>query len=354
MTGSSAFPTEYVDRTQAAYQTVPWYHFVLKPQEDGSILQDFVDRAEDLQSALEVKSISDSVPHFSAEGRELTVEILKDEVSRIISESDAEWVDGCDGLLIIHHPSKQGKLISTMSNLLMSPRSAERRKMLSVHHADRVYSFEINLQPNDRLPQDDLILGLINPEDPAVVRLVERDRRGILRFMNLYANKLIMEQFAFYSLRLNLSFHLGISTGDLDGPYEPLGESTYPDFEMHLDGREWAVEVARVESGMTSYVQVDRRLDERGLNSAFGNYITDVRVGEVLKDEVSQKARSRAQCPRYSHHCLLLVDVVNAVGTKGSSAWNGCDLSTFDLVAVVKMDGSIDYIKEDFTSGPTS
>lgn len=353
MTGYSPFPTEYVDRTDANYQKVPWYQFVFVPRKDGSSFQDFIDTVEDLNSALEIKSLSESVPHISAEGRELTVEFLKDEVSQIISQNDAEWVDGCDGLLIIHHPSKHGKLVSVMSSLLVSPRSGGRRKMLSVHHADRVYSFEIDLQPNDRVAQDGLIFGLINPVDPAVVRLVERDRGGIFRLKSVYGTKQTMEYFAFYSFCLDLSYRLGISTGDIDGQYESLGESTYPDFEMSIDGQEWAVEVARVESHMTSYVEVGRRLDQRGLNRAFGNYITDVRVGEALSEEVGQKARIRAECSRYSRHCLLLVDVVDAVGAKGSPVWNGCNLSTFDVVAVVKVDGSVDYIKGDFASGST-
>ena len=345
MTGSSAFPTEYVDRTDAAYRTVPWYHFVLRPGKDGSSSQDFINSAEDLNSALEIKSLSESVPHVSAKGRELTVEFLRDEVSQIISRNDTEWVDECEGLLIIHHPNKHEKLVSVMSSLLVSPRSGGRRKMLSVHHADRLYSFEIDLYPNDHVAQDGLFFGLINSADPAVVRLVERDRGGTLRVNDLYATKQIMEEFAFYSFCLDLSYRLGISTGDMGGEYEPLGKSTYPDFEMSIAGQEWAVEVARVESRMTSYVEVSRRLDQKGLNRVFANYISDGRVGEVLSDEVDQKARIRAECSRYSRHCLLLVDIVDAVGPKGSSVWNGCDLSTFDVVTVVNMDGSVDYIK---------
>ena len=225
--------------------------------------------------------------------------------------------------------------------------------MLSVHHADRLYSFEIDLHPNDHVAQNSLILELINPIDPAVVRLVDRDREGIFKFTSLYATKQTMEWFAFYSLSRDLSYQLGISTADLNGKYEPMGESTYPDFEMSVDGQEWAVEVARVESGMISYVKVETRLDQKGLNRAFGNYITDVRVGEVLCDEVRQKAKRRHECSRYSRHCLLLVDVVEAVGPKGSLVWNGCDLSTFDVIAVVKMDGSVGYIKGCFASSPT-
>ena len=57
------------------------------------------------------------------------------------------------------------------------------------------------------------------------------------------------------------------------GEYEPLGKSTYPDFEMPVEGQEWAIEVARIESGISSYVEIERELDQRGLNRAFGNHI---------------------------------------------------------------------------------
>ena len=105
---------------------------------------------------------------------------------------------------------------------------------------------------------------------------------------------------------------------------------------------------------MTSYVPVDRRLDQRGLNRAFGNYITDARVEEALRDEVNQKAQIRSKCSSYSLHCLLLVDVVDAVGAKGSPVWDECDLSAFDVVGVVRMNGSVDYIKGQFATDSVS
>ena len=354
VTFSSAFPTQYVDRSDADYWKVPWHKFILIPRKDGSSPQDYIRTLADLQSALEIKSLVDSVPHHSADGRELTAEFFRDEASSIISNTDVEWLSGCTGLFVIYHPNKEGKLVEAMASLLRSPRNAGRNKILSVQHEDRSYSFEIELHPNDHMATDGLILGLINRSDPAAVRLAEKDRGGDLTITNLYANKEAMERFAFHSISLDLSCDLGIPPEEINGKYEPLGDSTYPDFEMSFGGQEWAVEVARVESGMTSYVQVDRRLDQRGLNRAFGNYITDARVGETLRNEVNEKAQIRSKCPRYSRHCLLLVDVVDAVGAKGSSDWDECDLSAFDVVGVIRMDCSVDYIKGQFATDSVS
>ena len=87
---------------------------------------------------------------------------------------------------------------------------------------------------------------------------------------------------------------------------------------------------------MTSYVEVDGRFNQRGFNQAFRNHITDARVAAALWKEIGEKAQIRSKCSSYSRHCLLLVDIVDAVGANGTPVWNGCDLSTFDVVAVVR------------------
>ena len=268
----------------------------------------------------------------------------------MISNNDAKWVVGCNGLLIIHHPDMKEKLIEAMANLPASPQNAEHKRVLNVQQEGRLYSLEVELHPNHRLANDSLIIELINPSDPAAANLVEKDGQEVLTFTKIYADKEAMEWFAFHSIRLDLSRRLGISPEEINAKYEPLGESTYPDFEMCLGGKEWAVEVARVESGMTSYVPVDRPLDQRGLNRAFRNHITDARVDEALRNEVNQKAQIRSECSSYPLHCLLLVDIIDAVGAKGSQVWDECELSAFDVVGIIRMDGSVDYIKGQFSA----
>ena len=250
--------------------------------------------------------------------------------------------------MIVHHPDRYADLVSLLSNLPVSGPSAGQQKLFSVHHSDRIYCFEIELEVNYHVSPTSLIFMLINPTDPAAERLVENDREGELRFTDLYASKQVMEWFAFRSLCVDLSNRLGIPVEEINGQYEPLGESTFPDFEMSVDGQEWAVEVARVESGMTSYVEVDKRLDQSGLRRAFRNYITEDRVEKALVEEISQKVALQAKCSEYSRHCLLLVDVVDSIGDKSSSLWNSCLLPEFDVVAVVKFNGSIEYIQGSF------
>ena len=340
----SSFPMVYVDKEDPEYQNVPRHHFVLIPGEQGSALHDYRRAGNVIEAALESKTLSESVPHTPANGREVTLEFLKEEAAQIISRNDQEWVGGCDSVLIRYHPIKREKLISILSSLLMSPYPNDYRKLLSVRHKGETLAFKVTLHEDEYMRQDSIMIGLVNQMYPAAVRMAETGRIDGFRFSHLYGSKKDMEDFALRSLCLDLCSHCGITPEDLESRYEPLGNS-FPDFELLVEGREWAVEVARVQSGMVSYVEVDRDLDTRGRNLAFRNYITEARVGEALREEVTDKVKKRADCPIYSCCCLLLVDIVDSVSGRESPVWNDCDLSSFDVVVVVKLDGSVSYIK---------
>ncbi len=112
-----------------------------------------------------------------------------------------------------------------------------------------------------------------------------------------------------------------------------------------MDGQEWAVEVTRIESDMVSYMNVERGLDKKAIGRAIQNSVTDVKAGKALREALSKKAKRRVECSRYSRCCLLLVDTTDSIGDKHSEIWNGCDLSSFESVVVVKRIGSVNYIK---------
>ena len=338
---TSSFPTRYVKRDDPEYQQLPWHQFVLLPGKQGSTVNDYRRASNTLWAALESKELSESVPHTPANGRELTLGFLKEKVSHIISQNDMDWVHGYDSLLVRYHPIKREKLTSILSHL---PLSTDNRKLLSVHHMKETFAFKVDLFEDEYMSQDSIVIGLVNPTDPAVLRLVERDRVDGLRFSPAYASKEDMEHFALHSLCVDLCSRFGISQEHLKYRHEPLG-SSFPDFELLVEGQEWAVEVARVESGMVSYVEVDRELDARGRNNVFRNFITDDKVGDALREEVNDKANKRAECPEYSRCCLLLVDIVDSIGGTESPAWDGCDLSAFDAVITVRLDGAVSYVK---------
>ena len=339
------FPTEYVDKEDPAYQNSPRFQTILKPGKRGSRINDYLRTANDLEAALDSKILSESTPHIPASGRELSLGLLREEVGEIIARNDVEWVRGCDSLLIRHHPVKRERLLSILSVLLSAPRPNDYSKLLSVRHKGEIFVFKVVLHEDEYMRKDSVLIIPVNRTDPAVVRLAEKDRTGGVRFSHLYGSKEVMECFALNSLRLDLCSRRGILLVDLEYGYEPLGKNSFPDFKLLIDDEKWAVEVARVESGMVSYVEVERQLDAKGRNLAFRNRITDERVGDALRSEIGDKAKKRADCAAYSRFCLLLVDVVDSIGGGESTVWNGCDLSAFDAVVTVRLDGSVSYIK---------
>ena len=135
MTASS--PTKYVKRGDPEYQKLPWYQLALIPGKQGSTVNDYRHASNTLRAALESKGLSESVPHTPANGRELILDFLREEVPHIISQNDLGWVRGCDSLLVRYHPAKREKLTSILSHL---PLSADGRKLLSVHNEKETFA----------------------------------------------------------------------------------------------------------------------------------------------------------------------------------------------------------------------
>ena len=342
---TSAFPTRFVDKTDPEYQTVPRFHFVLVPKPGGNTAHEFLQVTEDLKSGIEAMALSNSVPHISADGQELTLDFLKEQVAHIISQNPTEWVSGCDGLFILYHPDKREKLVSILSKLPVSPQANCPRKLLSVRYKEDVLAFEVDLHENRLISEDSLVIGLANPSDPAAEYMVESDRGEALRMTDFYATKQNSEYFAIGSLCRDLTLHRNYSPEGLKYRYEPLGNNTFPDFELIVGDHEWAVEVTRIESEMVSYVKVDREVEKGKIERAVQSRITDSGVNKALSKALSEKTEKRNKCSSYSRYCLLLVDVVDSVGGKDSAVWNGIDLSAFDAIVLIKLDGSVYCIK---------
>ena len=339
------FPIEYVDKDDPAYQKLPRFQSVLKPGKQGNGINDFNRTANDLAAAWESKMLFENAPHFAANGRKLSLELLRDNASHMISEVGVVWARGCDGIVIRHHPVKRDELESILSGLLSAHRFSSYPRLLSVRHEEETFGFGIALKDDEHMPEDSIVTMLVNQTEPAAAWLVERDRADEIRFSQAYESKEAMERFAVDSLRVDLSSRRGIPLADLKCRYEPLGQHSFPDFELIVNGDDWGVEVARVEAEMVAYVEVDRELDAKGRKLALQNRITEERVGEALQNEIKDKTAKRKCCREYSRYCLLLMDVVDAIGGADSTIWNGCGLSAFDAIATVRLDGYVSYIK---------
>ena len=341
----SAFPNRPVDKGDPEYERRFRHIFVLKPPLQGATACDFVQFAQELKSAVENKELSenDSIPRSSFDGQGLTLQSLKDEVSGIVSRNPIEWIRGCVGVSVMHHPEKREKLVSVLAKL---PESAHRgQKRLSVRHAEDVFAFNVQLHENNFIPTDGLYIWLDNPSDPAAEHLVANDGGGALTVRDVYQSKQKMEHFAMMSLCNDLLSTTSLTLSDLQSRYEPLGDDTFPDFELVARGQEWAVEVTRIETGMVGYLRVSQSLEKEKFDRAARNQVTDSGIVGALTKAAEDKTKRRNNCPSYSRACLLLVDIVDSIDPESSAIWGGIDLSAFDAVALVKLDGSVFFIK---------
>ena len=116
---SPAFPNRYIDRGDPQYERWFRHVFVLQPPLQGATARDFIQYAQDLKSGIEAKTLADTdlIPRSSFDGQGLTLQSLKDEVTEIISTNSIEWIRGCVGVSLMHHPAKRGKLVSVLARL---------------------------------------------------------------------------------------------------------------------------------------------------------------------------------------------------------------------------------------------
>ena len=340
----TAFPICYIDKTDPRFQRLSRYVFVLQPPVQGATAHEFVQLEQDLKSGIEAKTLSESIPHTSFDGKKFTLQSLKDEVKQIISDSSPEWIRECDGIFIMHHPEKQAQLDLILSQLPESAQAPNNQKLLSITYEDDLFVFVVRLHENKFVPPDSLVLGLNNPSEPVAEHLIQNDGGGLLTLTDLYASKQKMENFAMNSFCKDLISNSSITPDDLKSSYEPLG-NTFPDFELFIRKQAWAIEVTRIESGMVSYVQMTEPMEKDRFEKAAQNCVTEVGIVDALNKALDKKTRRRAQCSKYFRFCLLLVDVVDSISGKESPVWNGIDLSAFDVIALVKFDGSVTYIK---------
>lgn len=341
----SAFPSRYVDREDPEHEGWFGHVFVLRPPMQGATAREFVDFAQELKSAIENKALAenDSIPRSSLGPEGLTLQSLKSEVLDIVSESPSEWVHDCVGISIMYHPERRGKLVSILSKLPES--SILGQKLLSVQHADEVFVFNVNLHENKFVPADGLYFWLDNPSDPVAEHVVANDEGESLTIRDIYDGKKKMEYFAMISL-LNEMFTSNSSTpSDVKCQHEPLGQDTFPDFEMAIRGQEWAVEVTRIESGMVGYLRIAEELEEETFDRVSDRQVTSSGIIEALTKASEDKTKRRNNCVRYARACLLLIDVVDSIDPEASATWGGIDLSAFDVVGLVKMDGRTFFIK---------
>ena len=342
---TTAFPYRLVADDEATRLDVHWHQLVFKSLAKHGAHRDMARAMKDVQSAIEAASLSKSIPHHSGNGQQLTLEFLKGEVVSIISDSDLDWIRGCDGVSVIHPPSKREKLLSIIHNLPFLWDIYHPTKAFTVAYGDECFVFKVRLHENSFLPTDSLVLALDNPKDPAAERLVQQNKTGFGIASQTFNTKEHVEHFAIDSVCQDLTLHNGTTSTDISRRYEPLGHNTFPDFELAIRGQLWGVEVTRIEEDMVSYIDVTKGIDRRRVRKATQYHISGDRILKALANAIDDKNEKRKQCNSYSRYCLLLVDTLDCVPGKDFVVSEDLDLSVFDAIVLVKLDGSVLYIK---------
>ena len=347
----SPFPSRSIEKTDPEYQNSNRHVFVLQPPLEGATLDDIARFSQDLTLGIDARTLleSHSIHQSSFGDRGLTLETLTNAVANVVSRNPIEWIRGCVGVSVIHNPGDSRKLTVVLSALPESPRFPG-QKLLSVSHGDDVFDFKVALHENRFIPVGSLVIGMDNPLDPAAEHFVTSDRGALLTFTDIYADKKVMEYFAMASLFQDLIRNYGISRSDLTCQYEPLG-NTFPDFELCIRGHEWAVEVTRIEEGMVSYLRIRDSVDQTTIDKAAEKRITSERLVDAVTMAITEKSDRRDKCFVYSRACLVLVDVVDAIEIANATLWENVSFDSFDVVVVVKFDGSVAYISGSLCPG---
>ena len=346
---STAFPRRVVSKSDPDY--LKWFRnlLVLKARSNGVSAFELAQIERDFQDLLEAKMLADfdEIEHSSFGGQELTLERLKVTVAEIIlrsREAYADWIDGCVGIAILHPPDRTEKLVSLFAKLPLHHIDTDMKQM-SVCADDETYALTIQTYENKFMPPAELCMWLVHPTDPAA-EVIVGDSGSVIQFSDIYADNEELERFAVYSFCRALVKDTEVEVGDLCLPqYEPLGPSTFPDFELTIRNEEWAVEVTRVESEMVTYHLLSDPLDRKTMDKVRRAAITDSKINEALKDSLESKTEKLGKCEVYSRACLLLVDTIDAIEPDNSAHWRDVDLSAYEVVALVRRDGSVTFIK---------
>ena len=214
-------------------------------------------------------------------------------------------------------------------------------KLLSVPCEGCTYVFKVEVNENKNIPPNETIIHPINPSDPVVEYLKPREPDALTPFFGNIAS----EFFALDALRMDLFGNSEVSSDDWSYRHEPLGPSTFPDFALHVNGKIWGVEVTRVETALTSYVVVGGERESRHVSNAAGNDLTEGKIRKAVRKALTVKSDKRAQSSHYSRYCLLLVDVAGVIGDRGARIWESLDLSSFEAIVTITLDGRVSYIK---------
>lgn len=336
----SSLPVRHVADTDSEYEGLRDSVVVLKSA-NGEVTESDISRiTEELRSARDAVFLKSNSRTYEANGG-LSLGCLKSAVTDMLSEFPPEWVTGWDTVLLLYSPGNRRDIESILAQLLDSHMGSPPHKLLSVPCEGDTYVFNVAVNENEFLQPNETFIFPVNPTDPFYEHLKPREPDAPVPFFDNTAS----EFFAIDALRTDLIGNSEVSPEDWGYRHEPLGPSTFPDFELRVNGKIWGVEVTRVETGLTSYIVVGGDLETRHISKAVGNNLTEEKIRNAVRKALTVKSEKRAQCSHYARYCLLLVDVAGLIDNRGARVWQNIGLSSFEVIVTITLDGRVSYIK---------
>lgn len=342
----SAFPQRFISKDDPEYLRQFRHVLVMKSPLRGSTMQEIEHFHDDFRSLLEAKMMAEAenIIPSSMSGRKLSLQGLKDTVGELIARNDADWISGCVGIAIMHPPDVSERLVSVFAGLPLHYMQTGLKQM-SICLDSGVYALTIQTHENRFMPKGELCVWMVHPTEPAAEILVGEDG-NVAVYDGSYDEKRDLELSAVYSFCSALVENTEVAVTDLTPPrYEPLGPYTFPDFELGIRNEKWAVEVTRIESEMIAYFRLTDQLDRKAIDKVKRTEVTDSKINKALVKALNDKTERLDKCDEYSRTCLLLVDILDAVGPDDPDMWNGVDLSSYEVVALVRRNSTVTFVK---------
>ena len=122
--------------------------------------------------------------------------------------------------------------------------------------------------------------------------------------------------------------------------HEPNGHQKFPDYKVHMDGRDWVVEVTRVMGAIAQnrVITMTERIAGSSISRAANQPgIDSTDAGAAIRQSFNDKSQRREFVANNELYCLLLVDVIDLIDQNNTDQWAKYDLTAFDSVVLVQI-----------------
>ena len=278
-----------------------------------------------------------------ADGNKVGIPLIKTIIAEMVQDGlPCDYVNGVKKIYLIHPPLLEDELHRQLNGLLVPPMAdSPSERLISVcigeeTHRYVVQPYKMDLRRRRSADPRWLIVHMYNPDQPAMA--IQVGPQGPMTFREptpLLSDTRIAEDWAMGIVQAYLSSK-GVEIQDVR--HEPNGPKTFPDYEVHVNGTHWDLEVTRVIGDLLKSRHIlDQPRDLRNMMSRAVQSppIEKLDVENALDHAIDSKERSKSSAGKGSRYCLVLVNAAGLDIGSRSDIWQGRNLSSFDSVVVI-------------------